>query len=399
MKPKAYNINGINTAKQAPREERASRVLPRGKPRGIKPSVGSSARKYESNLSYFSRSTSPIKHNAPLLFFVFAILFLPFVLFAADFTSSEPLDIELSNSSPAPFEYVRATAKSFRFDLNKSKVSWSVNGRVFRSGIGVKYIEFNVGESGSVTNIGVIVETPSGSISQTISVRPAGVDILWQADTYTPPLYKGKSRATSAANIRVVAIPNIVNVNGRKVSSDEIVYKWKIDGRARQEESGYGKNFIDVVGARIYGGTEVIVEISTTDGDIKAKNFLEIPAENPQLIFYEKAPLEGVKYENALIDSVVLTNQEIEIRAEPYFVSDMNALEHTWTLNRKEFETSGAAWNSVVLRSPESVSGRSRLELFINGLSGIRGRVLQSANAILSISFNESGILDNLFGL
>ena len=53
---------------------------------------------------------------------------------------------------------------------------------------------FTAGSLGKTQKVTVNgVENDGTSITQSISVMPASIDLIWQAHSYTPPFYKGKA--------------------------------------------------------------------------------------------------------------------------------------------------------------------------------------------------------------
>lgn len=304
----------------------------------------------------------------------------------------EPVTIELSSQAPEPFQKITAQAKSVRYDMNKISLSWFVNGKEVSSGIGKTSINFEIGAAGSVTTVSVVAEIPSvGAITETMNIAPASVDLLWQSGTYTPPFYRGKALASSAAPLTIVAIPNIFSRQGRKIPAKELVYNWKLNDEAVLSQSGYGRSAIHIVGVRIYGDTQVSVDVSSLDGSVTARKFLLIPSIDPKLVFYEHHPLEGVRYSQALGGTFNLSGREVVVRAEPYFFSNVEALNYQWSLNSQPVEVTREKWNDLTLRQEGTAKGVSKIDLSVQGAEVTRGSALQNAAAALLISFSEQG--------
>ena len=179
----------------------------------------------------------------------YSILFLILVFvsmgyFAYAQVRNTDMVLNISPQYPSPNQDVNATLNSHVVNLNKANISWSVNDQEMSRGIGKKSFSFRVGDTGSLTVLSVTVETIEGqNILKTLTIRPAGVDILWQAyDSYVPPFYKGKALAPSQGTFKVVAIPNLVNQSG-KVNINNLSYAWTKDGNVYFDSSEWCKNY------------------------------------------------------------------------------------------------------------------------------------------------------------
>ncbi|MBI5005259.1 MAG: hypothetical protein HZC03_01505 [Candidatus Lloydbacteria bacterium] len=302
---------------------------------------------------------------------------------------AEPIIIRLSSDTPEPFEKITARAESVRYDVNRIRIQWLINGKQTSSGIGNTSVTFETGDVGTATNVRMVAEvSPLGIVLQTINVVPASIDLLWQSNVYVPPFYRGKALASSAAELKVVAIPNVFK-QGKKIPAKELVYHWKLSDKTLVSQSGYGKDAIIITGARIYGDAEVSVEVSSLDGSIMAKKFLRIPSVDPKLVFYENHPLEGVRYAHALNGEFNLSGKEVVVRAEPYFFSNFSTLNYEWFLNNQTIEVAREKWNDLILRQEGGAGGVSKIDLSVQNGENTRGRILQNAAAALLISFGE----------
>jgi hypothetical protein len=329
------------------------------------------------------------KINTTIFLLCFTVfLMMPASSFAALLQNVEPLSIIINPKNPKPFSTVTARVESFRFDVERSVVTWYINGKKTASGTGKTQISFSVGDGGKQTTVEVVaLSETSGTFTQELTVRPADVALLWEADTYTPHFYKGKALASSAARIKITAFPELADSSGRPISPRDLVYQWQLNGSNLPNQSGYGARTITVTGSRIYRDTEILVEVSSIDKRIVAKKILIIPSSDPKLVLYENHPLEGVKYEQALSSSLSLSLPEVSIRAEPYFFSDIRTLDYGWFLNSKPVAVDRSEWNNITLRQENNTTGVSRINLDLRGISGIHGRVLQNAAAALLVSF------------
>ncbi len=307
-----------------------------------------------------------------------------FGFFAEAQTIPSPLNIQLTPAQPGANTEVLATLQSSFSDLSAAKITWVLNGKTSASGNGVTTFRFTTGALGTVSRVGVTVKTVSGdNLGGNFEIRPAEVDVIWEALTYKPPFYKGKSAATSKSKIRVSAIPHMI-IQGEKVSPEKLLYTWQQNRNVLGSLSGVGKQSVIIDAPYPSEETYVAVQISSPDGKNGAQKGITIRAQNPQLVLYEKNGSEGIKYENALPPNINLAEEEMTIRAEPYFFSTedlRNSTSFNWSLNSKEIKPATRI-NEITLRR-ESGEGIAQLELIVKNVA----KVLQEASAKMFIQF------------
>ncbi len=257
------------------------------------------------------------------------------------------LDVKYSPQNPGPDEVVTVTVESYLSDLNKAMMTWSINGKVVESGIGKMSFSFKNGASGQTSTLSVSIVTNTGEkVLREFVFKPVGMILLWEADTYTPPFYKGKSLLTPQARVRAVAISDSAN-SKNALAAGNLSYVWKQDGETVPEASGYGKNSFSFVGPMPFGETYVSVAASSLNDTIKSELKLFIPLEKPFILFYEDHPLLGVWYNRSLGKDITLSKKEISISAVPFFFSNetsgASSLVYKWALNGSPTPNSGRA--------------------------------------------------------
>lgn len=296
----------------------------------------------------------------------------------------EEFTLDVFPKNPGPNEKVEVTANSHHFDINRADITWSVNGIRKLRGTGEKNLALRTGDVGSKTVIYVIVKTEDGLVlEKTLSIRPAEVDILWEADTYTPPYYNGKALPSPKSSIKITAVPNFI-FNGSKISSSNLVYEWQIDYKKVPGVSGYGSDSFVHRSSQAFGEYTVKVVVSSYKKTIVAEKTISISTVRPRLIFYEEGLLEGIKYNKALENSVDLLNNEIYVRAEPYFFSrsSLANLSYEWMMNNGDIDPEDNK-NVINLRVDEDVFGTSVIDLRVENPSNL----LQFAEQGLRINF------------
>lgn len=298
-------------------------------------------------------------------------------------------NVRLTPPFPGPSEVVTAEVISNLINVNTTPITWLLNRKIRLQGVGKSSFTFKTGEVGSVTLFRVEVTTEQvGVVAKDIEIRPSDVDILWEADTYTPPFYKGRALPTSKSYIKMVGIPHFVATSG-KVAPENLVYQWKKTYTPNPNDSGLGKNTYLYRGGYSLNEDVVDTVISTADNKISVSKKTKISIREPKIVFYERRPLEGVRYENFLGGSFDLKEKELTLRAEPYFFSfsnaDNNSADFTWQLDGKKLETDPDKKSEFTLRKPENGSGRAGITLKIENTR----YDLQSASKNISLSYTN----------
>ncbi len=322
--------------------------------------------------------------------FLISALMAPLALFAQGVPGiSDPLTLTLFPENPRPNETVTARIQSFSIDLDAALITWTVNGKEVSSGVGQKSVSVDSGRLGSLSRIDVSVTTPNASVSESIVIRPADVSLVWEADTYVPPFYRGKALHSYNGSFRVTAVPEFVGDNGRAIDPKDLIYTWKKNGAVVGEASGYGKNqFVSTQTSYLREGEDITVEVSSPRESIVASRSVTIQPVVPKIVFYEKSGLYGARYQTAVGNRFSLTNDEVTFVAEPFFFSVTGkndpVLLSTWKLNGRELvDFSGDM--EITLRRDNNTAGRSEIRLVLQSTS----RVLQGASGLTLITFDE----------
>ncbi|HEY4510913.1 MAG TPA: hypothetical protein VJG29_00905, partial [Candidatus Paceibacterota bacterium] len=134
------------------------------------------------------------------------LLFLGFFLPTTTFALG-PINVRTIPSAPGPQTPTTVRVESFVYDIKAATIAWFLNGELVAEGRGATEYKFTTGGSNEEFSFEVVITTPDGkNFKETLFLRPAAVDILWQAEVYTPPFYKGKALPSQGSKIRAVAI-------------------------------------------------------------------------------------------------------------------------------------------------------------------------------------------------
>lgn len=298
-------------------------------------------------------------------------------------------DIELSPEFPRPLQEVTAKIISGSFNVDGAAITWVLNGKVQLEGVGKRNLTFTTGEAGSAVSLRVEINTDDfGLLSKEFEVRPSDVDILWEADTYTPPFYKGKALPTSQSYIKMVGVPNFVGEKGN-VDPKNLIYSWKKTYTPNPDDSGIGKNIYLYRGTYTFNSNTIETVVSTTDGALAVSKKTKVSIYEPKILFYERKPLEGIRYENSLGGLFNMKEKEVTLRAEPYFFSfinpDNNGAVFAWRLDGKKLEVNPDKKAEFTLRKPDTGSGSAGISIGIEN----SGYDLQKASKNISLSYTN----------
>lgn len=301
------------------------------------------------------------------------------------------LTLNVTPSFPEPFETVTATAKVSGVNIDALPVAWLLGGKVKGSGVGMKSFTFKVGDVGSATLLRVEVLTPEsdfGLLTKETTIRPSDADVLWEADTYTPPFYKGKALPTSQSSVKIIAMPQFME-RGARINPKNLIYKWKKGYSYGENDSGTGKNFFSYTAGYASNADGITMTISNLSGTLSVKKTIDIPVYEPKIVFYEKKPLENVRYEHALSEHLNLKEKEVILSAVPYFFSfstpnvSYSNMDFVWQMDGKTLVPLPDRKFEFVFRKPEKGRGQANIQLKVTN----NDRNLQSKLENLTLSY------------
>lgn len=208
--------------------------------------------------------------------------------------------------------------------------------------------------------------------------QSSGVDLIWEAQTYVPPNYRGRTLPSPESLVRVVAITRIKNP----------IFYWRKDGLDVRSASGAGKNVLDYRAAT-NGSNLIELTVTLPDGSIGATAAARIPVAAPKIVFYETKDGQ-IDYRRALKNLNIVTEQT-KIIAEPFYFSLTDWLNRrltfNWSANKQKIEPATEDPRFLTLiTSADSGTGETMLNLKITNAE----HPLQTAAAKLPVKFGSS---------
>lgn len=278
---------------------------------------------------------------------------------------ASPVLLEIEPAVPNPGESVVVRAESFSIDLNRALVSWYINGALRLEGAGETETMVTVGPVGSETTILVVVNDGEASAERTI--RPTEVSILWEADSYTPPFYRGRALPSPGTPLNVEAVVRFVRRDGTVVPPEDIVYTWSVNGRVQGQHSGRGKSRVRLAGPELLGDRTILLEAVSADSAFSGVAYAFVPVRDPYPVLYHDHPLTGITYHQALSSEDTLSDSEVTVAAVPYYadaaVARDNALQYEWTVNNVPIDADPIDPNRLILSIGEADQGLAEVAL------------------------------------
>ncbi len=229
----------------------------------------------------------------------------------------------------------------------------------------------------------VVISQSNFAFGQTIS---SNVDIIVEPTSYIPQFYKGRPFFTSQGTMRIVAIPNVV-INGSKVSSKNLTFRWTKDDVALSSIINTGNDSMVVSGGIPIRDINIVLRVTDSSGNIVASGSKTISANNPRVIFYENSPLYGLLLNRAVGSYSLGNREELNILAKPYFFNiesqDSDDIEYKWSVNGNPVSLSGKK-NELLFKQVDT-AGVAEVSLDVNNLA----RIFQFTKSSFNVSFGQ----------
>ena len=304
-------------------------------------------------------------------------------------SSGSPFDISVSPQFPSPHESATLSFTSATINLADATLKINVDGKDFYAG-NVRPVAIPLGGAGNVASVIVTVTSNGTSESRTVQVQPEDVTLVAEPVASAPPLYPGKPEVPIQGDVRVVAMADLRNAAGGRISPSSCSYTWTVDEERVDEASGIGKDSILVASPLQYRARNVSVTVESQDGSLVGGATISIIPEESTMRIYRDDPLLGILFDHALSGSYAIQGSEDTLYAAPFSLPTTGGLPTIqWSLNGAAAQTGP----TITLRPSGEGQGGAALAVTASVSS------LLQATANLSLSFNTSQGGFNLFGL
>lgn len=310
--------------------------------------------------------------------------------------------ITINPAHPTPGANIHLSLESALLDLQDSSITWYVNNKKIAAGIGMTSADVTAGELGVALAIEADVTTADGTaaVAQT-SLIPTEVDLLFDANSYIPPFYRGRALPAAGTSLRLQAITRFKKTNGSFVQPSDIIYTWRKNGQVLGSLSGHGRSSALVPAPYLYGADTISVEAVSADDTFSGASSILIPSIQPQLRLYEDHPLFGVLFSQALATTSQIKDREMTFAAVPYFAQAASAndpaLSYEWSVNGTRAPASDIHNEITVGTQADQGGGIARIALSMShatniffSASGIWNVTLSSASAVANDLFQPN---------
>jgi len=302
--------------------------------------------------------------------------------------SNEAFTLSVSPQYPSPYSQATVSVLSGSIDVTNSTITAFVGGKEIYKG-SARPFSIQLGKTGSITNVKVTAVFGGALFSQTISIQPQDVVIIAEPISSAPPLYQGKSLVPIGGDVRVVAMANLKDANGRSASPTTYSYAWTVDDTRIANSSGIGKSAIIVASPLQYRSRSVSVVVTSASGNLVGGASFSLSAAQPSVRVYENDPLLGIRYDRALSGSYTISGAEATLYAAPFSLPTTGGAPFIqWFLNGSSVQIG----NSITLRP--TGSGKGSASLSLTASSGD----LTPITTVLSLIFGATSGT-NFFGL
>lgn len=301
--------------------------------------------------------------------------------------STEPLSVVVSPQYPRPYETVLITPRSTQLSLSSAEVVITANGVVVERGSGERTAAVKLGGPGTSTTV-LVTATLNGSVytAETI-IRPADVALVLEPLTTSHPLYEGGALVAAQGPVRLVAVADLRNTSGARISSGSLTYTWRLGNKILTEESGLGRSALVATAPARFRDADVSVTVATADERLVGYAETTVSPASPSVRAYRTDPLLGVDLAHALSGTFAIRGEEESFTAIPFNFAVIPQIR--WTLNG----SSAGSDPLLTVRTDDDASGRATVQ-YSASLDAVSG---SSATGAFTLTFG--GARNSLFGL
>ncbi|HBT81755.1 hypothetical protein A2757_00335 [Candidatus Giovannonibacteria bacterium RIFCSPHIGHO2_01_FULL_48_47] len=301
-----------------------------------------------------------------IIYIILGILLLPALSAQAQLRlpGGASLSIKISPEFPDPGAEVRAELLSYSLDVNRASITWALDGKALASGVGVKEVSFKAAAHGAKNTLSASATSPGGERFETsVVIRPQSVDLILDAKSRVPHWYRGAALPISRTRVVVSAIPNFIS-SGARINPSSLQYEWRVDRRLISDFSGRGKDSISVLTPGLGEvAKEVMVKVSSSDASLVKEARAMVQAFSPEILFYERLPLEGIKTSLALRTKNLFAGGEFEVQAVPFSMnySSLSDLSFSWSFDGNATDPLSGEPDTLLVKTGGGSEGQSGL--------------------------------------
>ena len=219
-----------------------------------------------------------------------------------------------------------------------------------------------------------------------VMAQTSGVVLIWEAKTYAPVWYEGRTLPTPSSLVHVVAVPSVYSSTGAKIKTQDLNFNWKKDGVEVRSASGAGRDTFDYRAGGRAGEVNLIeVNVARKDGVSVAAGEARVSVASPELRFY--GVKDGVVDHTKNLTKVQIVSDETKIIAEPIFFSLPDwlnrRLSFDWSIKGQKIVPATEDPRRLTIVATADQVGETALDLKVLN----KNYPLQSATSKLPIGF------------
>lgn len=232
------------------------------------------------------------------------------------------------------------------------------------------------------------------------SLPPSPVDLLFDADSYVPPFYRGRALPSPGTIMHFQALAHF------GVADSAITYTWRRNGRVEGDVSGVGKSSVSLPAPTLFGTDTISVDARAADVSAYGSASVTISSIDPSVTLYQDHPLFGIEYYNALTDQTSIPDLEMTFASVPYFAHvqspDDAGLMYAWSVDGVPVAAATTSGSEITINADNS-SGIANVSLILTSATNflLRGEgawnVLFSREGIGTASAQGSGSSGGIF--
>lgn len=291
-----------------------------------------------------------------------------------------------SEGNLAPNQTITVRAASSFVDLGGAQIIWSVNGQLLGEGLGRTSQTVTLGPVGVPINVTAAITVGDRAYKEALTLTPAIIDVLWEAQTSVPPFFHGKALPSHESIVRTYAVP-FFGQNNTGVFPE---FNWKKDSTITLAK-GVNRTSAQFLGAWEKTATPITVEAKL--GELTISENIRITSYVPSALFYEISPLEGVRTQSTLQGQVKNNGVELSVLAVPYGVAlserDRGEIQYNWEAGGKNIQEGfGRAFERVTLSRSEDKKTSGKISINYTAQNTVN--VMQLAKGAFAWIFSEN---------
>ncbi len=256
----------------------------------------------------------------------------------------EQIYYTVTPKTPNPGDDVKIEAEMYGTEIKNTSFEWKIDGKIFKKEVGLNKINFTLNNK---TKIDLKITTRGGlEINKVFEFDPKKIILIWEAKTYTPPFYKGKSLYSNESSL----VLNAINLDQKNpLTNTYNNYVWSVDDKIEGNYSGVGYSSFVYQGNILRKEPLFKVNISSINSfQDKSENkeytnetSIRIQSFKTDIISYEKSPILGVLFNKTIEDVYHLNKSESTVVSYPMYYSLLSTLSgiYSWYINDNKINT------------------------------------------------------------